>query len=71
MRFYEQKYARSLFSSLRRDDMSCADSSRRARRYPAIDELVMVQVKQIQEMGAYVKLVSLLIGSVLASDVCV
>lgn len=28
------------------------------RRYPEVDSLVMVQVKQIQEMGAYVKLVS-------------
>lgn len=27
-------------------------------RFPEVDELVMVQVKQIQEMGAYVKLVS-------------
>lgn len=27
-------------------------------RYPEVDSLVMVQVKQIQEMGAYVKLVS-------------
>lgn len=26
--------------------------------YPETDSLVMVQVKQIQEMGAYVKLVS-------------
>jgi len=26
-------------------------------RYPEVDSLVMVQVKQIQEMGAYVKLV--------------
>lgn len=31
-----------------------------ASRFPEVDELVMVQVKQIQEMGAYVKLVSLL-----------
>lgn len=28
-------------------------------RYPEVDELVMVQVRQIAEMGAYVKLVSL------------
>lgn len=28
-----------------------------ASRFPEVDELVMVQVKQIQEMGAYVKLV--------------
>ena len=27
-------------------------------RYPEVDELVMVQVRQIAEMGAYVKLVS-------------
>jgi hypothetical protein len=26
-------------------------------RYPEVDELVMVQVRQIAEMGAYVKLV--------------
>jgi hypothetical protein len=29
-------------------------------RYPEVDELVMVQVRQIAEMGAYVKLVRLL-----------
>ena len=29
------------------------------QRYPEVDELVMVQVRQIAEMGAYVKLVSL------------
>lgn len=28
-------------------------------RYPEVDELVMVQVRQIAEMGAYVKLVCL------------
>ena len=28
------------------------------QKYPEADETVMVQVKQIQEMGAYVKLVS-------------
>jgi translation initiation factor 2 alpha subunit (eIF-2alpha) len=28
-------------------------------RYPEVDELVMVQVRQIAEMGAYVKLVRL------------
>jgi translation initiation factor 2 subunit 1 len=27
-------------------------------KFPEIDELVMVQVRQIAEMGAYVKLVS-------------
>lgn len=27
------------------------------QRYPEVDELVMVQVRQIAEMGAYVKLV--------------
>jgi hypothetical protein len=27
-------------------------------KYPEVDELVMVQVRQIAEMGAYVKLVS-------------
>jgi hypothetical protein len=27
-------------------------------KYPEVDDLVMVQVKQIAEMGAYVKLVS-------------
>jgi translation initiation factor 2 alpha subunit (eIF-2alpha) len=30
------------------------------QRYPEVDELVMVQVRQIAEMGAYVKLVRLL-----------
>jgi hypothetical protein len=34
------------------------------QRYPEVDELVMVQVRQIAEMGAYVKLVS---GSRLSS----
>jgi len=29
------------------------------QRYPEVDELVMVQVRQIAEMGAYVKLVGL------------
>ena len=29
------------------------------QRYPEVDELVMVQVCQIAEMGAYVKLVSI------------
>jgi hypothetical protein len=28
------------------------------QRYPEVDELVMVQVRQIAEMGAYVKLVN-------------
>jgi translation initiation factor 2 subunit 1 len=28
------------------------------QKYPEVDELVMVQVRQIAEMGAYVKLVS-------------
>jgi len=27
------------------------------QRYPEVDDLVMVQVRQIAEMGAYVKLV--------------
>jgi translation initiation factor 2 subunit 1 len=27
------------------------------QKYPEVDELVMVQVRQIAEMGAYVKLV--------------
>lgn len=30
------------------------------QRYPEVDELVMVQVRQIAEMGAYVKLVCLI-----------
>lgn len=30
------------------------------QKYPEVDELVMVQVRQIAEMGAYVKLVSIL-----------
>lgn len=29
-------------------------------KYPEVDDLVMVQVKQVAEMGAYVKLVSTL-----------
>lgn len=29
------------------------------QKYPEVDELVMVQVRQIAEMGAYVKLVSI------------
>ena len=32
------------------------------QRYPEVDELVMVQVRQIAEMGAYVKLVNEFIG---------
>lgn len=28
-----------------------------SQRYPEVEELVMVQVRQIAEMGAYVKLV--------------
>ena len=28
------------------------------QRYPEVDELVMVQVREIADMGAYVKLVS-------------
>ena len=32
-------------------------------RFPEVDELVMVSVKQIQEMGAYVKLVSMVIDN--------
>ena len=36
-------------------------------RYPEVDELVMVQVRQIAEMGAYVKLVR---PSKLASPTC-
>jgi translation initiation factor 2 subunit 1 len=32
------------------------------QRYPEVDELVMVQVRQIAEMGAYVKLVNNFIG---------
>jgi translation initiation factor 2 subunit 1 len=28
------------------------------QKYPEVDELAMVQVRQIAEMGAYVKLVS-------------
>jgi translation initiation factor 2 alpha subunit (eIF-2alpha) len=30
-----------------------------AQEFPEVDELVMVQVKQIQENGGYVKLVSI------------
>ena len=33
------------------------------QKYPEVDELVMVQVRQIAEMGAYVKLVRLLLWS--------
>lgn len=35
------------------------------QKYPEVDELVMVQVRQIAEMGAYVKLVR---DQVLATD---
>lgn len=42
------------------------------QRYPEVDELVMVQVRQIAEMGAYVKLVSTsnreLLQAMLTSD---
>ena len=34
------------------------------QRYPEVDELVMVQVRQIAEMGAYVKLVCTLVNIV-------
>ena len=33
------------------------------QRYPEIDDLVMVQVRQIAEMGAYVKLVRMILTS--------
>ena len=36
------------------------------QRYPEVDELVMVQVRQIAEMGAYVKLVCASYSSLLA-----
>lgn len=38
------------------------------QRYPEVDELVMVQVRQIAEMGAYVKLVS---SSFILFELCV
>lgn len=34
-----------------------------ASKFPEVDQLVMVQVKQIQEMGAYVKLVRVVFRS--------
>ena len=37
------------------------------QKYPEVDELVMVQVRQIAEMGAYVKLVSFQV-SIIAPD---
>jgi hypothetical protein len=42
-------------------------------KFPEVDQLVMVQVKQIAEMGAYVKLVSswLEFGLDCADDSCV
>lgn len=41
------------------------------QRYPEVDELVMVQVRQIAEMGAYVKLVSLMFSvNVQTADGC-
>jgi hypothetical protein len=36
-------------------------------KYPEVDELVMVQVRQIAEMGAYVKLVRPIISTVILS----
>lgn len=36
-------------------------------RYPEVDELVMVQVRQIAEMGAYVKLVRPSTGQLLVA----
>ncbi len=39
------------------------------QRYPDVDELVMVQVRQIAEMGAYVKLVCTL--SLLSLPQCI
>lgn len=38
------------------------------QRYPEVDELVMVQVRQIAEMGAYVKLVRRACNSACADD---
>lgn len=38
------------------------------QRYPEVDELVMVQVRQIAEMGAYVKLVRLAKRTCRAAD---
>lgn len=32
------------------------------QKYPEVDELVMVQVRQIAEMGAYVKLVRFIVS---------
>jgi hypothetical protein len=40
-------------------------------RYPEVDELVMVQVRQIAEMGAYVKLVRRVYFSELFSYACI
>jgi translation initiation factor 2 subunit 1 len=40
------------------------------QKYPEVDELVMVQVRQIAEMGAYVKLVSFESGNYRASSHC-
>jgi translation initiation factor 2 alpha subunit (eIF-2alpha) len=40
------------------------------QKYPEVDELVMVQVRQIAEMGAYVKLVSFQSGNYRASSHC-
>lgn len=41
-------------------------------KYPEVDELVMVQVRQIAEMGAYVKLVLVLItfGKLFCLSLC-
>jgi translation initiation factor 2 alpha subunit (eIF-2alpha) len=37
-------------------------------RYPEVDSLVMVQVKSIEELGAYVKLVSMFIHAYSTAD---
>lgn len=39
------------------------------QKYPEVDDLVMVQVRQIAEMGAYVKLVNDVGSSLCASIV--
>jgi translation initiation factor 2 alpha subunit (eIF-2alpha) len=38
------------------------------QKYPEVDELVMVQVRQIAEMGAYVKLVRKMVDHLLLAE---
>lgn len=59
----------SLWKALKADSRAQIFSKMRyyEPRYPEVDELVMVQVRQIAEMGAYVKLVRTKQGSYILS----